>query len=275
MIRHRIFHSYDLRDRLPALAQELGLSESAIQQAYNAMLEHGFLFEENEEKNGVRVSLSSIRAETKINDANELKLYSRLRQDIPSELVPAYGKNWATLKDRSLRVWEHLYNMFINKIPFHCVRLAWLRMGGAKIGKGSSIWRNTEVIGIENLRMGDDSVIAWHCQVDARAGLIIGDHVCIASEVLIIAGSHDLTAPEFWSVSAPIYIEDYAWIATRAMIVHGARIGRGAVVTAQTIVGKEIPPYKIVGGSGAKPMGERPHDLNYKVGGKGLFTFLH
>jgi acetyltransferase-like isoleucine patch superfamily enzyme len=92
---------------------------------------------------------------------------------------------------------------------------------------------------------------------------------------LIIAGSHDLMAPEFWSISAPIYIDDYAWIASRALIGHGAHIGQGAVVTANTIVGKEIAPYKIVGGSGAKPMGERPHNLNYKVGGKGLFTLFY
>ena len=150
-----------------------------------------------------------------------------------------------------------------------------LRLGGAKIGKGSSIWRNTEVLGVENLVIGDDSVIAWHCQIDARAGLIIGDHVTIASHVLILAGGHDPMSPEFWSVSAPIYIDDYAWIATRALLAHGSHIGRGAVVTANTLVAKAVAPYKIIGGSGAKPMGERPHDLNYKVGGKGLFTLFY
>nr|WP_230015733.1 glycosyltransferase [Pseudomonas chlororaphis] len=118
-------------------------------------------------------------------------------------------------------------------------------------------------------------VIAWHCQVDARAGLIIGDHVTIASHVLILAGGHDPMSPEFWSVSAPVYIDDYAWIATRALIAHGSHIGRGAVVTANTVVAKTVAPYKIIGGSGAKPMGERPHELNYKVGGKGLFTLFY
>ncbi|MOA61169.1 Streptogramin A acetyltransferase [compost metagenome] len=76
-------------------------------------------------------------------------------------------------------------------------------------------------------------------------------------------------------MSGPIYIDDYAWIATRALIAHSTHIGRGAVVTANTLVAKNIAPYKIVGGSGAKPMGERPHNLNYKVGGKGLFTLFH
>ncbi|OHC29132.1 MAG: acetyltransferase [Pseudomonadales bacterium RIFCSPLOWO2_12_59_9] len=269
-MKHRIYHSSLLNERLPAYAERLGASLADLHGTVEYMLANDILFAEGE-----RFSICSVNIETLIEPPLARRFYALLRDEIPTNIVPLYGKNWVTLKDRWLRAWEQAYNILINKIPSHHVRLAWLRLGGAKIGKGSSIWRTTEVLGIENLRMGDDSVIAWHCQVDARAGLIIGDHVAIASHVLIIAGSHDLTAPEFWSVSAPIYIEDYAWIASRALIGHGARIGRGAVVTANTLVAKEIAPYKIVGGSGAKPMGERPHNLNYKVGGKGLFTLFH
>lgn len=273
-MKHRIFHSYDLRQRLPEYAERLQVSLAEAEAAWAWMLEHDVAFEEPEGER-VRTSICSVRIENRVENPLAKRFLMLLQPEIPTNLVPAYGKNWATLRERSLRVWEHVYNMVINKIPFHCVRLAWLRLGGAKIGKGSSIWRNTEILGMDNLRMGDDSVIAWHCQIDARAGLIIGDHVAIASHVLLVAGSHDLMAPEFWSVSAPIYIDDYAWIASRAIVAHGARIGRGAVVTANTLVSKEVPPYKIVGGTGAKPMGERPHNLNYKVGGRGLFTFLH
>jgi acetyltransferase-like isoleucine patch superfamily enzyme len=273
-MKHRIFHSADLPERLPSLAVELGVSLDELIAAYAWGVSHDVFFVEGEGEN-LRYSICSVDIEAIIEAPLAQRLYGRLRKDIPTTLVPRYGKNWITLKDRWLRAWEQAYNILINKIPSHHVRLAWLRLGGAKIGKGSSLWRNTEVLGIENLVIGADSVIAWHCQIDARAGLIIGDHVAIASHVLIIAGSHDTAAPEFWSVSGPIYIDDYAWIATRALIGHSTRIGRGAVVTANTLVAKNIAPYKIVGGSGAKPMGERPHDLNYKVGGKGLFTLFH
>ncbi len=273
-MKHRVFHSTDLPERLPSLARELGVSHEHLSAAYGWGVSNNVLFAEGEGEH-TRYSISAINIEQSIQDPLTRRLFQRLRQDIPADLVPRYGKNWATLKDRWLRAWEQVYNIVINKIPSHNVRVAWLRLGGAKIGKGSSIWRTTEVLGVNNLVIGNDSVIAWHCQIDARAGLIIGDHVAIASHVLIIAGSHDLAAREFWSVSAPIYIDDYAWIASRAIVGHGVRIGRGAVVTANTLVAKNIAPYKIVGGTGAKPMGERPHDLNYKVGGKGLFTLLH
>lgn len=273
-MKHRIYHSNALRERLPEYAAKLTVSTGQLAETYDWMLLNEVAFEEGDELNP-KVSICSVNIESRIEHALGKRFYAMLRDEIPTTLMPSYGINWPTFKDRWLRAWEQCYNILINKIPSHHLRLAWLRLGGAKIGKGSSIWRNTEILGVENLVIGDDSCIAWHCQIDARAGLIIGDHVAVASHAKIIAGTHDLEAPEFWSISAPIYIEDYAWIATGALVGHGSRIGRGAVVTANTVVSKEIAPYKIVGGMGAKPMGERPHNLNYKVGGKGLFCLFY
>ncbi|MET1080077.1 MAG: acyltransferase [Pseudomonas sp.] len=269
-MKHRIFHSTELRERLLDYAERLGCSQASLHSAFAYMLNHDILFEE-----GPRFSIACVNIERRIEQPLARRFYALLRDEIPSTIVPLYGLNWETFKDRWLRAWEQTYNILINKIPSHHMRLAWLRLGGARIGKDSTIWRNTEVIGIENLRIGEDSVVGWHCQLDARAGLIIGDHVTIASHVLIIAGGHDLQAAEFWSIGAALRIEDYAWIASRALLAHGAHIGYGAVVTANTLVNKAVAPYKIVGGSGAKPMGERVQGLNYRVGGKGLFTLLH
>ncbi|WP_426992854.1 acyltransferase [Methylomonas sp. CM2] len=273
-MKHRIYHSNAVRDRLVDYAEKLAVDAGELLVAYEWMLANDVAFEEGD-ADRPRVSICSVNIEMRIEQPLARRFYALLRDEIPTTFVPAYGINWPTLKDRWLRAWEQWYNILINKIPSHHLRIAWLRLGGAKIGKGSSIWRNTEIIGVENLVIGDDTCIAWHCQIDARAGLIIGNHVAVASHAKIIAGTHDLEAPEFWSVSAPIYIEDYVWIATGALVGHGAKIGKGAVVTANTVVSKEIAPYKIVGGMGAKPMGERPHDLTYKVGGRGLFCLFY
>jgi acetyltransferase-like isoleucine patch superfamily enzyme len=273
-MRHRVYHSSGLREKLANYAERLGVSMQEITETYNWMLANDVIFEEGDPTNP-DLYIVSVNIVNEISHKCGREFYAILRKEIPSKLIPKYGLNLATFKDRILRIWEQIYNIFINKIPSHNIRLFWLRMGGAKIGRKSTIWRNTEILGIENLVIGEDTCIAWHCQIDARAGLIIGNHVAIASYVKIIAGTHDLNAPEFWSICAPIYIEDYVWIATGALIGHGAQLGYGSVVTANTIVSKKIQPYKIVGGSGAKPMGDRSKELNYKVGGKSLLTFLY
>lgn len=273
-MKHRIHYCDDIQTRLAQLSEELTRPEVELNQALDCLISRGIAFKEPYGKT-TGLSLSVFNELGKIAEPLPALLYARFRQDIPCKLLPHYGFNWATLIDRMRRLWEQSYNILITKLPSHHLRLAWLRLGGAKIGKDSSVWRNTEVLGIENLVIGNDSVVGWHCLLDARGGLVIGDHVAIASYVLIIGGGHDLEAPEFWSISSSIRIEDYAWIASRALIGRGAHIGRGAVVVANSVVSKPVAPYKIVGGSGAKPMGERPHQLCYKVGARGLFNLLH
>lgn len=274
-MKHRILHSLDLREHLPEYAARLQVDLAVLQQAYDWMCANNVVFEQPDREGQTQAYIAYVNIEARIEQPVARRFYAMLRDEIPAGFVPLYGINWPTLVDRWRRGWEQVYNILINKIPSHTIRLAWLRIGGAKIGKGSTLWRNTEVLGIEGLQIGEDSCIGWHCQIDARAGLRIGNHVTVASHTIMIAGGHDLNAPEFWAVGAPIIIEDRAWITTRVILLAGAHIGEGAVVAANTVVSKPVAPYTIVGGPGAKVLGQRVKDLNYKVGGKGLFTLLH
>ena len=56
-----------------------------------------------------------------------------------------------------------------------------------------------------------------------------------------------------------------AWIAYRAIILPGVTIGEGAVVGAGAVVNRDVPPFTIVAGSPARPVGERSRDLNYTL----------
>jgi acetyltransferase-like isoleucine patch superfamily enzyme len=53
----------------------------------------------------------------------------------------------------------------------------------------------------------------------------------------------------------PIFIDDDAWIGFGASILKGVTIGRGAIVAARSVVTKDVPPYTIVAGIPAKPIG--------------------
>lgn len=93
--------------------------------------------------------------------------------------------------------------------------------------------------------------------MQAHAPITIGKCVVINDGVKIITGSHDVHSPTYDHVFKPIFIEDYAWIATDAMILQGVRIGRGAVVAARSVVTRDVPPSTIVGGNPAKIIGTR------------------
>src|SRR5690606_26766536 len=82
--------------------------------------------------------------------------------------------------------------------------------------------------------------------------------------VEIFTGSHDVDDPHWKLLTRRVQIDDYAWIATGAMILPGVHIGRGAVVGAGAVVSKSVPPGAIVVGNPAKPISRtRTIDLNY------------
>ena len=156
-----------------------------------------------------------------------------------------------------------LFNMIVTYIPSHFIRQNFLRLFGATIGKGSTIMRGTTVFDVEFLTIGNNSTIGFRCFLDSRAGIYIGDNVSIASDTQILGGGHDINHPDFPPVPIPTVIEDYAWIASRAMILP-SHIHRGGVVAAQAVVNKDVGELEVVGGVPAKVIGKRnPDALQY------------
>jgi acetyltransferase-like isoleucine patch superfamily enzyme len=169
------------------------------------------------------------------------------------------------------RIGQVLYNLFITHIPFHFIRQGFLKLFGATIGGNSCIMLGTTILDIEFLTIGDNTSIGSRCLLDARAGLYIGNDVTIASDVQFIGGGHDVNHPDFLPVPIPTVVEDYAWIASRAMVLPSL-IGRGGVVAAQAVVNKDVGECEIVGGVPAKLIGKRdPEALKYKGGYRPLF----
>lgn len=151
-------------------------------------------------------------------------------------------------------------------LPSHHLRRFFYRVSGVKIGKGSSLHMGIRFYNPGNIFIGEDSIIGEGTVLDGRDRLSIGDHVDIASEVMIYNAEHDVLDKNFGAITAPVIIEDYVFIGPRAIILPGVKIGRGAVVGAGAVVTKNVSDFTIVGGVPAKPIKERPNDLNYRLG---------
>lgn len=162
---------------------------------------------------------------------------------------------------------EVFFLHLIGNIPLHHVRRFFYRLTGVKIGKGSTIHTGARFYNPQNISIGKDSVIGEGAVLDGRDKLVIGDHVDIASEVMIYNCEHDVQDQYFSPVSQAVVIEDYVFIGPRAIILSGVKIRKGAVVGAGAVVTKDIESMSIVGGVPAKQIGTRNlKDLNYKVG---------
>ncbi len=182
---------------------------------------------------------------------------------IYSSLIYMFKQSWLFnwLKAFCL---EYCVNDILPHIPFWCIRRWYLRLWGARIGKGSFIMKKNYLLNPNRLSMGSYSHINRGCTIDARGNITIGNNVSISHGVYIMTGSHDHQARNFIGRFMPICIDDYAWIGVGAVVLQGVHIGKGAVVCAGAVVTKDVGDYEIVGGVPAKHIGERRRDLDYR-----------
>jgi len=182
------------------------------------------------------------------------------------------GESGATgLRAKWYHLGEAFYNNIVTFIPSHNLRAGVLRLFGATIGRNCSFMRGTTVFGIESLVVGDDVVVAFRCVLDARGGLTIGSNVILSSDVHFVPGHHDINDPEFRGYVFPTVVEPYTWIAVRCTIIAPVHIGKGAVVSACSLVRDDIPEMGVVAGSPARAIGTRTGELTYNTVYRPLF----
>jgi len=92
-------------------------------------------------------------------------------------------------------------------------------------------------------------------------GIVIGNNVLTGKWVTITDNSHGMTdenslripplARDLYS-KGKVVISDNVWIGDGARILPGVTIGQGAVVGANSVVTRDVPPYTVVCGAPAK-----------------------
>lgn len=166
----------------------------------------------------------------------------------------------------------YVCNHIISKIPSHTIRLFYYRkLMNFNIGEGSTILMGCTFDACGNLAMGDYSTINSNCRIDTRGGITIGNSVSISNDVTLLTADHDMNSSTFSGREAAINIKDYVWIGTRALVLPGISIDKGAVIAASSTVTKNVQSYDVVAGTPAKFIKKRIVELNYTVKYRRLF----
>jgi maltose O-acetyltransferase len=104
-----------------------------------------------------------------------------------------------------------------------------------------------------HLDIGNNVFINYGCSISSSNLVRIGDDCLIGSHVMIMDSDFHRIEDKSWDpTGVPIVIEDRVWLANRAIILKGVRIGHDAVVAAGSVVTRDVPPRSVVAGMPAR-----------------------
>lgn len=147
--------------------------------------------------------------------------------------------------------------------PFPQLRAPWLRLLGARIGRGALLhdvrFFNLYRRGLAGLEIGEECFLGDLCLIDLAEGVRLERQVTLAERVTLLThtnvGYHDhpLQA-HFPAVAEPVLIETGSFLGANVTVLPGVRIGPRAFVAAGSVVTADVPPQTLVAGVPARPV---------------------
>ena len=113
---------------------------------------------------------------------------------------------------------------------------------------------------------GDKLIVGRFCQIAAGVEFVMNG----ANHQMNAVSTFPFYTLDGWEMEPPALrdlpfkgdtvIGNDVWIGQNAVILPGVRIGDGAIVGANSVVGSDVPPYTIVAGNPARPLKTRFDD---------------
>ena len=116
---------------------------------------------------------------------------------------------------------------------------------------------STDVWVLEKAHLSMGSVyVNKGAMIECACHISIGDDCLLGRDVLIRDSDGHIIDNNLDRVSIPVVIEDHVWIGSKAMVLKGVRIGKGAIVAAGAVVTRDVPAGCLVAGVPAKVIRE-------------------
>lgn len=166
-----------------------------------------------------------------------------------------YDNSWFTT-NRSLivRALWHISNILLIKNPFNpfsFIKVFFLRLFGAKIGKGNVIKPSVNIKYPWKLKMGNYNWIGENVWIDNLDMIKIGSNCCFSQGVMLLCGNHNYQSKKFGLITKPIVIEDGVWIGAKSIVIPGTLCKSHSVLAVNSVSPLIMEAYSIYRGNPA------------------------
>ena len=108
------------------------------------------------------------------------------------------------------------------------------------------------------IKIGSNSRVHGSC-IHAKKYIKIGNNCLVAANCQIMdSNGHDISFPDVqnrmntYGEVKKVIIEDNVWLGTGVVVLPGVTIGNGSIISANSVVHKDIPPMVVAGGNPIK-----------------------
>lgn len=175
--------------------------------------------------------------------------------------LSCYDNSWYKTGGSGIKkiLWYFINILFITNpfIPFIGIKVYFLRLFGAEIGKKVVIKPGVNIKYPWNLSIGDYSWIGENVWIDNLSRVTIGANVCISQGAMLLCGNHNYKRPTFDLIVKPIVLEDGAWVGAQSTVCPGVTMHSHSVLAVGSVASKNLDPFSVYRGNPAVKVSER------------------
>lgn len=167
-------------------------------------------------------------------------------------------------KEKFLRVIWNICWAAVSILPrqFSFLRVALLRLFGAKVGKQCLIERGVKIWIPWNLNIANFVAVGRYVEIYNYGDVKIDTMTVISQYSYLCTGSHNYEHPYMPLIWDKITVGSECWVGAGTWILPGVEIGNGSVIGARSLVTKNMPAWMVCAGHPCKPIKERKLIIN-------------
>ena len=165
-----------------------------------------------------------------------------------------FNNSWYSQGNKlKIVLWFFVNALFFNNpiIPFSALKVMFLKLFGAKIGKGVMIKPSVNIKYPWLLEIGNYVWIGEGVWIDNLAKVYIGDNACLSQGAMLLCGNHDYKKSTFDLIVGEITIEEGVWIGAKTVVCPGITCGAHSILTVGSIANKNMDIWGIYKGNPA------------------------
>ena len=158
--------------------------------------------------------------------------------------------------------WNRYFTFLIPGAVGREWRARWLKKNLGTCGRTPKLAAGVWIADPKNLHFGNNVAMSRGIFITAGGGIWIHDNVSIGPDSMIWSVNHKFDNPDELVVNQgwefkKVVIETDVWLGACSIIKPGVTIGRGAIISAGTVLNKSVPAFAIVAGNPGRVVGWR------------------